>query len=115
MQLMPINGMLDVTDTLIMVQTQKKERRRFYFSFGLTPCVAVIPVFATAAAESQWLVLLTQLSFSLGVIAALVGSTLVVLKGLVKLDHPFLEHHGDVVTGLGVTLMGLLLYFFPHS
>ena len=87
----------------------------FLFSIGLTPCVAVIPVFATAAAESQWLVLLTQLSFSLGVIAALVGSTLVVLKGLVKLDHPFLEHHGDVVTGLGVTVMGLLLYFFPHS
>jgi hypothetical protein len=51
------------------------------------------------------------LGFALGVLAALVGSTVLVFLGGMKLDHPFLEHYGEVITGVGVALIGFLLVF----
>jgi len=72
----------------------------------------VLPVFAAAASEGSFPVILTLASFSLGVVASLVGSTLLVSLGLVKLDHPIFEHYGDVITGCGVAVMGVLLFFF---
>lgn len=54
-------------------------------------------------------------AFSIGVIVALLGGSLLVSRGLVKLDHPVFEHYGDVITGLGVAAMGLVLIFFPHT
>jgi cytochrome c biogenesis protein CcdA len=83
----------------------------FLFSLGLSPCVAVLPVFAAASVQGSGSVLLAMAAFSLGVFAALLGSTLLVTFGLIKLDHPFLEHHADVITGLGVALLGLVLCF----
>jgi cytochrome c biogenesis protein CcdA len=87
----------------------------FLFSLGLSPCVAVLPVFAAAASEGALAVTVTLAAFAVGVLTSLIGSTLLVSLGLVKLDHPIFEHYGDVITGLGVTLMGLLLFFFSHS
>lgn len=87
----------------------------FLFSLGFSPCFAVLPVFATAIGMGNGLLALTMLFFSVGVIAALVGGSLLVSRGLVKLDHPIFEHHGDLITGLGVAAMGLLLVLFPHT
>jgi ABC-type nickel/cobalt efflux system permease component RcnA len=87
----------------------------FLFSLGLSPCVAVLPVFAAAASEGYFTTTMTLISFSIGVLLALVGSTLLVSLGLVKLDHPIFEHFGDVITGFGVALMGLILFFLPHA
>jgi len=89
----------------------KKAPFVFLFSLGFSPCVAVLPVFAAAAAEGSLATILTLISFSLGVLVSLVGSTLLVSRGFVKLDHPLFEHYGDVITGCGVAVMGLILFF----
>lgn len=86
----------------------------FLFSLGLSPCVAVLPVFAAASLQGTGAIVIAMAAFSAGVTAALVGATLLVTLGLVKLDHPILEHYADVITGAGVAGIGLFLYFFAH-
>jgi nickel/cobalt transporter (NicO) family protein len=86
----------------------------FLFSVGFSPCVAVLPVFAAAATEGTFTMVLSLICFALGVLASLIGSTLLVTLGLIKLDHPIFEHYGDVITGCGVFFMGGILFFFSH-
>jgi hypothetical protein len=83
----------------------------FLFSLGFSPCVAVLPVFAASAALGVVPAVVSFVSFCVGVLGALIGSTLLVSQGVLKLDHPIFEHYGDVITGLGVTLMGSILFF----
>lgn len=83
----------------------------FLFSLGFSPCVAVLPVFAAASVKGAFTVIVSMFSFSVGVLAALIGSTVLASHGLSRLDHPFLEHYGDVVTGLSISFMGLILFF----
>ena len=83
----------------------------FLFSLGFSPCIAALPVFAAAASRGPVTTVVAFLSFCIGVLCAIIGSTVLVSKGLVKLDHPIFEHYGDVITGLGVTLMGTILFF----
>jgi nickel/cobalt transporter (NicO) family protein len=92
------------------------EKRPYLFllSIGFSPCMAVFPLFVASAPLGTFNLFLTLLSFALGVILALGSATFVVTLGLLKLDHPFLEHFGEVVTGLCVALMGLVLFFFPE-
>lgn len=87
----------------------------FLFSLGFSPCFAVLPVFATAIGTGNGVLALSMIFFSIGVVVALVGGSLLVSRGLIKLDHPIFEHHGDLITGLGVAAMGLLLLLFPHT
>jgi ABC-type nickel/cobalt efflux system permease component RcnA len=82
----------------------------FLFSVGFSPCAAVLPVFVAAMPFGWTGYLLTGVSFSAGVIAALAGSSLVASMGVLKLDHPIFEHFGDVLTGVGVALLGLVLF-----
>lgn len=86
----------------------------FLFSLGFSPCVAVLPIFAAAATDGTATTIFTLLAFSIGVLVSLIGSTLLVSLGLIKLDHPLFEHYGDVITGGGVAVMGVLLFFFAH-
>ena len=86
----------------------------FLFSVGLSPCVAVLPVFAAAAPLGISAVAVAMLFFGIGVIVALVGSTTLVTLGILKLDHPLFEHYGDVVTGVAVALMGVVLFILPQ-
>jgi nickel/cobalt exporter len=95
--------------------SQKTSPFVFLFSLGFTPCVAVLPVFAAAAAEGSFEVVLTLISFAVGVLVSLIGATLLFTRGLVKIDHPLFEHYGDVLTGLGVAIMGVLLFFLSNS
>jgi cytochrome c biogenesis protein CcdA len=87
----------------------------FLFSLGFSPCFAVLPVFGTAVGGGSAVLLGTMAAFAIGVVAALVGASLLVSRGLVKLDHPIFEHYGDVITGVGVAVMGLVLLLFPHT
>lgn len=87
----------------------------FLFSVGLSPCFAALPIFATAAGGGAGHLAATLATFAVGVSAAFIVGSLLTSKGLVKLDHPILEHHGDVITGLGVAVMGAILLFFPHT
>lgn len=82
----------------------------FLFSLGLSPCIAVLPVFVAAAPRGALTVMLTMLGFAVGVLTALIGGTVLVSKGIMKLDHPIFEHYGDVITGFGVALLGLILF-----
>lgn len=84
----------------------------FLFSVGLSPCVAVLPILAEAALGGVGGVFVAILAFALGVLAALIGSTVLVFLGFLKLDHPILEHYADVVTGLGVAAVGLGIFLF---
>ncbi len=89
----------------------KKAPFLFLFSLGLSPCVAVIPVVAKAAVQGSLITIFTLIAFACGVLLALIGATLLVSMGLIKLDHPVFEHYGDVVAGCGVALMGCILFF----
>jgi hypothetical protein len=93
--------------------TKQREKAPFAFLFflGFSPCVAVLPVFVAAAPLGFLAVAATMGAFALGVLFALGGATLLVARGIMKLDHPLFEHHGDVLTGLAVALMGALLFF----
>ncbi len=86
----------------------------FLFSIGLSPCIAAVPIFAAAGASGIAITVLSFVFFSLGVLLALVGSTVLVSMGLVKLDHPIFEHYGDVITGLGIAVIGALLFCCVH-
>lgn len=92
--------------------TKQKERAPFFFLFmlGFSPCVAVLPLFAAAAPVGTGTLMLTMLGFAIGVIAALTSATFLVSRGFMKLDHPIFEHYGDLITGLGVAVLGLILF-----
>lgn len=93
----------------------KRSPYLFLFSLGFSPCVAVLPIFAAAAATDKVaMIAMTLACFAVGVFAALLGSTYVIIRGLVKLDHPLFEHYGDVITGCGVAIMGLFLFGFSQ-
>jgi nickel/cobalt exporter len=84
----------------------------FLFSLGFSPCVAALPVFLSAAAQGGWAETAVALvAFSIGVLTALIGATVLVSFGFMKLDHPLFEHYGDVITGLSVAGMGCILFF----
>ena len=83
----------------------------FLFSLGLSPCVAVLPVFITAAPLGVGVLALAMAAFSVGVLTALIGASTLVSYGVMKLDHPILEHYGEVITGVGVALLGVLSFF----
>ena len=70
-------------------------------------------VLLAASALGVTSVAMTIAAFALGVVLSLGGSTAVATLGLMKLDHPLLEHHGDFITGIAVALMGVVLYLFP--
>ncbi len=81
----------------------------FLFSTGLNPCLALLPMILAATPTGGVAVIATILAFCSGVILALTGATLLVFLGISKLDHPILEHYGDVITGITVATMGFTL------
>ncbi len=90
----------------------------FLFSLGFSPCVAVVPVLIASSAKGSAAAVLTMLAFSGGVLTSLVGSTLLVSMGTHRvahrfLDHPIIEHYGDVIAGVSILLMGVGLFFYP--
>jgi nickel/cobalt transporter (NicO) family protein len=87
----------------------------FLFTVGLSPCFAILPVYATAVTYGAWILLFCMVAYSLGVIVSMLFSTLLVSRGMLKLDLPILEHHGDLITGLAVAAMGAVLLLFPHQ
>lgn len=86
----------------------------FLFILGLSPCVAALPLFVAAVPFGTSAVLVTLAAFTLGVLAALVLATVMVRGGLMKLDHPILEHYGESITGAGIALVGLYLWLVGH-
>ncbi|MBY0470450.1 hypothetical protein K2X30_04715 [bacterium] len=85
----------------------------FLFSLGFSPCIAVFPVFAAAAMKGTATLVIAMAAFALSVVGALVLAAQLAVHGLTKLDHPVLEHYGDLITGLCVIGLGAFLYFFP--
>jgi hypothetical protein len=92
-------------------------RKPFLFLFlaGFNPCVAVLPIFFALAPHGYGAMSLGSFTFAAGVLAAILGASVLVRAGVAKLDHPFLEHHGDVITGLGIALVGAYLLFLASG
>jgi cytochrome c biogenesis protein CcdA len=74
-----------------------------------------LPLFVASIGEGVGTFVMSLGAFAVGVLLALVSAVLLVRKGLMKLDHPLFEHYGDVLTGLGVVLVGVLLLVLPHG
>ncbi len=89
----------------------KKAPWIFLFSVGFTPCVAVLPVIMGAGALGGVGISAAAIGFALGVVTAFGGAVILVSKGVLSLDHPLLEHYGDVVTGIAVMVLGAFLFF----
>lgn len=85
----------------------------FLFSLGLTPCIAVLPIFGAASTRGALDTAASMVAFGVGVFASLASSTWLVTHGMTKLDHPILEHYGDVITGLSIVAVGVVLFFVP--
>ncbi len=95
--------------------TPKKREKApyaFLFMLGLSPCVAVLPVFGAAAIQNWTSLVMTQVGFAVGVLGALMSATWASIRGLGWLDHPLLEHYGDVITGLAMSALGVFLLIF---
>lgn len=86
----------------------------FLFMVGFSPCVAVLPVFGTAATHGHVELAVTFISFSIGVLAALVSAVWTAARGLHKFDHPVFEHYGDLIAGLVLAAVGILIFLIPH-
>lgn len=85
----------------------------FLISLGLAPCVAMVPLYAAAAAGGWVNFAGVGAGFALAVVLSLVGTTLLARGGMMKLDrldNPWLEHYGEVVTGLGISATGAILW-----
>ncbi len=80
----------------------------FLFMLGVSPCVAALPLFVAASVHGTLVLMASMAAFGGGVLLALVGATTLVSAGVLKLDLPLFEHHGDVLTGLGVAATGAL-------
>jgi len=85
----------------------------FLFSLGFSPCLAVVPIIATAATKGSFATILTMFLFSVGVVITLITATVLTALGIMKLDHPVLEHYGDVLAGIGIAVMGIVLFIVP--
>jgi len=94
----------------------KSGRRRpfvFLLLLGAVPCGAIVPLVGTALVAGAGHLLATVSAFSAGTVAALAGATLLARAGLSRLDHPVLEHYGDVIAGVAITVMGVVWFVAP--
>lgn len=88
----------------------------FLFSVGLAPCVAELPIMISISPYGVGPLFLCIAVFSLGVFLAFFTASVVSLKSVInRLHHPWLEHYGDVITGLGMVIVGVLFYFIGHD
>ncbi len=97
------------------IESKKEIPYGFLFTMSLAPCVSVLPVFFAASAVSQISVVFSMIAYAAGVISALFLATILVSRGLSWLDHPILEHQGEVITGLLVAVLGVLILILPHA
>ncbi|MGK5086022.1 hypothetical protein WDW86_00550 [Bdellovibrionota bacterium FG-2] len=85
----------------------------FLFTLGLSPCLAVFPVFAAASGRGTLALTSTLVAFSFGVLTTLISATVLVSRGFMAFDHPLIEHYGEVIAGLVIALMGVFVFLFP--
>jgi nickel/cobalt exporter len=76
---------------------------------GLNPCVLAIPLVFATIAEDRWALLGVSVSFALTSIIVLVSASLLAFKGLRHFRLNFLNKYGEVISGLLLTLVGLLM------
>lgn len=92
-----------------VTKAKKKGPYAFLFLLGLSPCLAYLPIHLSASALGFWTPVGSLVGFALGVTLAWTGAVLAVFRGMKKfLDHPFMEHYGETITGLGITLIGVV-------
>lgn len=95
---------------------QPGEKTPFLFLFfvGFSPCFAVVPLGAAALGQGMQVTFGTFLAYALGVLIAIIGACFLFLMGFKAIDHPWIEHHSDVLIGLSVSFLGIFLLIFSH-
>jgi ABC-type nickel/cobalt efflux system permease component RcnA len=88
---------------------RQKSPLLFLFFVGLSPCVAVLPVFVNCWSFGFSSLIFILLSFAIGVFSAFFLAIFFGQKGIALFDHPLLEHFGNVITGLSVAFVGVFL------
>ena len=74
---------------------------------GVDPCVPALPIFFASSTLGVPSTVLIMVSFALGTIGGALGITALALSGLYKLEIPFLERHGDLISGLLIAVVGI--------
>ncbi len=82
---------------------------KFLFLLGAAPCLAVLPVFMSCAHLPLGWFSVCMGSFAAGVFLAFFLATGFGHFSLAKLDKPIFEHYADVLTGLALSLAGMIL------
>ncbi len=91
------------------LQNSKMAPLQVLFILGFTPCFGVLPVFAMGISQGNWGLLSLLVAFSLGVVTSLTLLTSLLSLGLLRWHHDYFEHYGEVISGFGVFLMGIVL------
>jgi putative Mn2+ efflux pump MntP len=81
---------------------------------GLNPCVLAIPLVFATIAEDRWALLGVSVSFAFTSIAILVGASLLGYQGMKRLRLDFLNRYGEVISGILLTVVGLLMILLQH-
>jgi len=79
---------------------------------GVDPCVAALPIFFASSTLGAPSTVLIMVSFALGTIGGALGITALALGGLYKVEMPFLERHGDLISGLFIAVVGIAVALF---
>jgi ABC-type nickel/cobalt efflux system permease component RcnA len=76
---------------------------------GLNPCVLAIPLVFATIAEDRWALVGVSIAFAVTSTVVLVGASILGYKGLQRFRFPFLNKYGEVISGLLLTVVGLLM------
>ena len=76
---------------------------------GLNPCVLAIPLVFATIAEDIWALIGVSIAFAATSIIVLVSASVLAYKGLKHFRLNFLNQYGEVISGLLLTLVGLLM------
>ena len=76
---------------------------------GLNPCVLAIPLVLATVAEGPWSLLAVGISFALTSVVVLVAASLLGYQGMKRINLPFLNRYGEVISGLLIAALGLIM------
>lgn len=78
---------------------------------GLNPCVLVLPLLVKAPQYGRAAVTLTSLAYGLSTLAMMVGLVWVAVGTGRRLEMRLLHRHGEMISGLGIALVGAVFLF----
>ena len=78
---------------------------------GLNPCVLVLPLLVKAPQYGATAILMTSLAYGLATLGMMAGLVWLAVHGGRRLEMPLLHRHGEMISGLGIALVGAVFLF----